>query len=88
MFIILFYDVNEKRVAKMLKTCRKYLQWQQNSVFEGEITGAGLEKLKVDIKRIIHLDDGDSVIIYKFRTMQYSERLVLGKDKKIDLNFI
>lgn len=34
MFIILVYDVGEKRVAKVFKTCRKYLNWVQNSVLE------------------------------------------------------
>lgn len=86
MFLILFYDVNQKRVAKMLKTCRKYLIWVQNSVFEGEITNANLEKMKYEIKKIIK--DEDSVVIYKFRTMKYSERIVLGEDKKEDTKFI
>ena len=53
MFIILYYDVNTKRCSKMLKLCRKYLTWVQNSVFEGELTKAMLEKLKYEIKRYI-----------------------------------
>ena len=88
MFVILFYDVNEKRVGKMLKTCRKYLVWQQNSVFEGKITKAKLKELKMEIKDLIKKKDGDSVIIYQFRTMKYSERVIIGKDKKQKLDFI
>ena len=38
MYVIVVYDIGEKRVAKMLKLCRQYLNWIQNSVFEGEIT--------------------------------------------------
>lgn len=38
MFVILVYDVDQKRVAKVLKKCREYLFWVQNSVFEGELT--------------------------------------------------
>jgi len=45
MYVILVYDVNEKRVAKMLKLCRRYLNWIQNSVFEGEITEVKLKEL-------------------------------------------
>ena len=52
MYIILVYDVGEKRVAKALKTCRKYLTWVQNSVFEGEITDAKYKKLKYDLEKI------------------------------------
>lgn len=86
MFVILYYDVNEKRCPKMLKTCRKYLTWVQNSVFEGEIRKAALEKLKYEIKNIIKEDD--SVIIYEFRTMNYSKREVIGLDKKGDSQFL
>ena len=88
MFIILFYDVNVKRVGKMLKLCRQYLTWQQNSVFEGEISTAKLEELKIKIKNLIKKKDEDSVIIYEFRTMKYSKRVILGKDKKISIDFI
>lgn len=88
MFVILFYDVNQKRVGKVLKVCRKYLVWEQNSVFEGEITGARLEKLKMELKKLIKKEKGDSVVIYTFRTMKYSKRIILGEDKKDDSEFI
>ncbi len=29
MYVILVYDIGEKRVGKMLKLCRKYLNWIQ-----------------------------------------------------------
>lgn len=45
MYVILVYDFGEKRVNKMLKLCRKYLNWIQNSVFEGEISEARLKEL-------------------------------------------
>lgn len=34
MYVIIVYDVGEKRVGKMLKLCRQYLCWIQNSVLE------------------------------------------------------
>ena len=37
MFIIVVYDICEDRVVRILKICRKYLNWVQNC-FEGEIT--------------------------------------------------
>ena len=72
----------------MLKTCRKYLQWVQNSVFEGDISVASLEKLLIEINEIIKPEDGDSVVVYKFRTKRYSERIVVGIDKKGDIQFL
>lgn len=80
MFLILVYDVNEKRVNKVLKTCRKYLNWVQNSVLEGEISDANLKKLKIELNRIIDKDE-DSVIFYILRTTKYSEREILGLEK-------
>jgi len=80
MKVILVYDINEKRVAKVLKTCRKYLHWVQNSVFEGEISEAKLEKLKMELRKIIN-EDEDSVIIYTFRTAWYTKRETMGLKK-------
>ncbi len=88
MFIILYYDVNAKRCNKMLKTCRKYIQWVQNSVFEGEISISNYEKMIHELKKIIKEEDGDSIIVYKFRTTTYSERKVYGADKRENIQFI
>ena len=46
MYIVLVYDIGEKRVVKMLKLCRRYVNWIQNSVFEGEISQVQLDQLK------------------------------------------
>lgn len=80
MFVILVYDVNQKRVAKVLKKCRQYLSWVQNSVFEGEISDANLKKLKMELNRII-VDEEDSVILYNLRTTRYSSREIMGLEK-------
>jgi len=53
MYIIMVYDVNQKRVNKVLNTARKYLEWIQNSVLEGEITESKFERLKREIELII-----------------------------------
>ena len=74
------YDINEKRVNKVLKTGRKYLNWVQNSVFEGEITGAKFVKLKSELKRIIK-ENEDSIIFYIMRTTRYSRREIMGMSK-------
>lgn len=72
----------------MLKKCRKYLVWVQNSVFEGEITEANYEKMINELKKIINKDDNDSIVVYKFRTKRYTKREVYGADKKEDFTFI
>ena len=56
MFVIVVYDVGERRVNKVLKRCRKYLNWVQNSVLEGDISESNLKKLKMELERIIESD--------------------------------
>ncbi len=88
MFVILVYDIEEpKRGVKTLKKCRGYLNWVQNSVFEGEISKAGLFKLKHELKNIIK-QDKDSIIIYEFRTLSYSKREIIGIEKSDNSQFI
>ncbi len=79
-YAIVVYDFKVERVAKALKTLRKYLNWVQNSVFEGEITEGKLRKLELELKRVMR-EDEDSVIIYYFRTRKYQERKIIGVNK-------
>lgn len=80
MYLILVYDIREERVYKVLKIARKYLNWVQNSVLEGEISDAGLAKLRQELKEVIKQDE-DSVVFYLMRTMRYTSREVLGIQK-------
>ena len=66
MYVILVYDCGEKRVSKMLKLCRKYLNWIQNSVFEGEISEVKLKELLILAEQFIK-KDSDSIIVFKGR---------------------
>ncbi|MEW6448151.1 MAG: CRISPR-associated endonuclease Cas2 [Bacillota bacterium] len=80
MYIILVYDVNVKRVSKVLKTARKYLHWVQNSVLEGELTEAGFRKLKAELSRVINLQE-DSVLFYLLGNQRYTTRELMGVKK-------
>jgi CRISPR-associated protein Cas2 len=80
MYVILVYDVGEKRVAKACKFCRRYLNWVQNSVFEGELTDARFARLKSGIRRMI-AEDEDSVLIYRLRDEKLMNREVIGLEK-------
>ncbi len=60
------YEVKEERVAKALKTARKFLNWVQNSIFECELSRAQLERLKAEMQNVLNLDE-DSVILELYR---------------------
>lgn len=80
MYVILVYDIGEKRVGKMLKLCRKYLNWIQNSVFEGEITEVKLKELQHFARKLMDTST-DSMIIFKSRNEKWLEKEVIGKEK-------
>lgn len=80
MYVILVYDINEKRVAKMLKLCRVYLNWIQNSVFEGEITEVKLKELIFEARKIMDAKT-DSIIIFKSRDERWLEKEIIGIEK-------
>lgn len=80
MYIILVYDIGQKRVGKMLKLCRKYLNWIQNSVFEGALTPSQLRSLKMEAKAIMN-EEEDSLIIFTSRNEDWLEKEVIGKEK-------
>lgn len=84
MYVILVYDIGEKRVSKALKLCRKYLNWIQNSVFEGDITEVKLKELCSRAKAIMDIEK-DSMIIFKSRDARWLDKEIVGKEKnKID----
>ena len=83
MFVILFYDVASKRVAKVLKTCRRYLVHRQLSVFDGMITEAKLEQMKNEILKVVKPAQ-DEVCIYKFGSLKYSSKDYIGADENGD----
>lgn len=79
MYVIAVYDVDSKRCPKMLKLCRRYLNWVQNSVFEGEMSAVQLKELIVEAKKIMD-ERTDSFIIFKNRHKNWLDKQVIGKE--------
>ncbi|MCB0655647.1 MAG: CRISPR-associated endonuclease Cas2 [Saprospiraceae bacterium] len=80
MYIIAVYDVASERTGKMLKLCRKYLHWIQNSVFEGEITEVKLKELILKANKVMD-EEYDSFIIFKNRSADWLNKQVIGKER-------
>lgn len=80
MYVILVYDFGEKRVSKMLKLCRKYLNWIQNSVFEGEISEARLKELLMQSDKFMEKDE-DSIIIFSGLSQSSMDKRIIGKER-------
>lgn len=93
MYVIAMYDINtettagRKRLRRTFKLMKKYLIRIQNSVFEGELTNAKFEELKLKVKGIID-DTIDSVIFFKSRDIKWMDKDICGAQKDDTDNFL
>ena len=87
MYVILVYDCGERRVAKMLKLCRKYLNWIQNSVFLFVLSEVRLKELLSSAKKFID-ESEDSIIVFKGSNHSSLEKEIVGKERCSIDNFL
>lgn len=80
-YAFLFYDVNEKRVQKVFKICKKYLSHFQFSVFRGDITPSKLISLEGELKKVINQQE-DFICIIKLRNDNVFGEDVIGSSKR------
>lgn len=80
MYVIVVYDVAQERVNRVCKFLRRFLNWVQNSAFEGELTRGQLEEVKSGVKDIVDLSE-DSIYFYLLRDARWLEKEVLGVEK-------
>lgn len=85
--MILVYDFGEKRVGKMLKLCRRYLHWIQNSVFEGEISEVKLKELLIFAEGFMDKST-DSIVLFKHSSVVQMEKQVVGNERMTTDNFL
>ncbi|ODV48798.1 CRISPR-associated Cas2 family protein [Methanohalophilus euhalobius] len=70
MYVIAVYDVGIDRLNKVRIFLKQYLNWVQNSVFEGELTKAEYIKVRSEVKELID-EDVDCVFFYHVRDKKY-----------------
>jgi len=92
MYVILVYDIKgdddgQKVLAKTFKTCKKYLNHIQNSVFEGELSVSQILSLKMELQKIIR-KELDSVIMFKSRNERWLQKEMWGIQEDKTSNFM
>ncbi len=87
MYVVVVYDVDVKRVSKVCKCLRQWLNWVQNSVFEGEVTPATLRAIKLAVAAIVD-EEQDSVLFYEIPSGTKWQREVLGVEKLSTSNIL
>jgi CRISPR-associated protein Cas2 len=80
MYVLIVYDVEVKRISRIHKFLKRYLNWVQNSVFEGEVTESQIEEVKAGLRRLMS-NDADSVLIYTARDERWLDKEVLGRER-------
>jgi CRISPR-associated protein Cas2 len=80
MYIIAVYDVASERTNKMLKLCRQYLNWIQNSTFEGDLSRVQLLELEAAAREIMD-ETYDSFILFQITHVHRLNRIVIGREK-------
>ncbi|MDO4282301.1 MAG: CRISPR-associated endonuclease Cas2 [Clostridia bacterium] len=80
-YVFLFYDVKEKRVNKVFKKCKKYLNHWQKSVFRGSITPSNIIELESELKKIIDPEE-DFISIVKIMNFKTIGETNLGNISK------
>ena len=84
MYVVLVYDISQekngaRRCSRIFKICKKYLSHIQDSVFEGELSNAQLERFKQELKGYIN-KELDSVILFKSRQEKWLDKEFWGKE--------
>ena len=83
MYVVLVYDISQekngaRRWSRIFKICKKYLSHIQDSVFEGELSNAQLERFKQELKGYIN-KELDSVILFKSRQEKWLDKEFWGR---------
>ena len=79
-YVFLFYDVEEKRVNKVFKKCKKYLNHWQKSVFRGALTNSQILELENELKHLINKNQ-DFISIIKIMDFKTIGETTLGNIK-------
>ena len=87
MFVILAYDVKQKRQSKIMKICKKYLFHAQKSVFEGYLTEAQLNMLESELATCVEPSE-DSLCVYKIPYYRNIVKDELGYSLANDIEFL
>ena len=79
-YVFLFYDIEEKRVNKVFKKCKKYLNHWQKSVFRGALTNSQIMELENELKSIINKEK-DFISIIKIMDFKTIGETTIGNNK-------
>ena len=87
MYIIVASDIQIERIGGVRKYLKRYLNWIQNSLLEGEVTKSELEEIKNNLTKLIEMEK-DHIVIYELRSNDLFIKESIGKAKLDTSNII
>ena len=77
MFLLVVYDTERRNCIKLHKALKCYLNWNQNSVFEGTVTAAQYEKIVaiLESRRVAE----SHITLYRVDSQSIVKRVEIGE---------
>lgn len=79
-YVLIVYDASIERVNKICQFLRRYLNWIQNSAFEGELTESQIQAIKIGLLDLID-KNSDSILIFSSSNKKLVKKDVIGIEK-------
>ena len=94
MYVIIVYDIWNKKTNKVHRYLKKRLHWIQNSVFEGELTKSEFIKMKWELKKMLkdfkkdNNEIENSIIVFSMPYKWALNKEIIWEEKNQIDNFI
>ena len=80
MHVIVAYDIAVERLPKVYHIMKQYLNWIQNSAFEGDLTPGQLEEMRLKVYKVIE-PSTDCIVVFSMDNPKWLDRAVWGREK-------
>ena len=80
MHVIIAYDIGIERLHNVYLIMKQYLNWIQNSAFEGDLSLGQLEELRIKIMKVID-EQKDSIVVFLVSNPKWIDRKIWGSEK-------
>ena len=80
MHVIVAYDIAVERLPKIYHIMKQYLNWIQNSAFEGDLTPGQLEEMRLKVYKVIE-PSTDCIVVFSMDNPKWLEREIWGREK-------
>ena len=87
MHVIIAYDIGVERLPKVYRIMKQYLNWVQNSAFEGDLTAGQLEELRLKVYEVID-QSKDCIVVFSMDNPKWLEKKIWGHEKGVTESII